>query len=94
MAQRRRERNVLVPEGGAEEALEEEKTASAGGEENVGGEDAVRGVGEVPVSPGGQRTLEEGEGGASNKLRTVMEVDGDDMDEGEVTEADKEDAEG
>ena len=35
--QRRQERNVQDPEGGADEALEEERTMEAGGAENEGG---------------------------------------------------------
>ena len=35
---------------------------------------AVRGVGEVPIPPGGTQALEGGKGGTSDKQRTVMEV--------------------
>ena len=56
VAQRRQERNVQDPEGGEDEALEEEITAAAGGAENEGGEGAVGGIGEVPWPPGGRRT--------------------------------------
>ena len=46
----------------------------------------------MPQPPGERRTPEEGEGRASNDLKTAMEgikVVGDDMDEKEVAEADK-----
>ena len=52
-------------------------------------------MGEVPVPPGGQKTPEEGKGGARNKLRneTVgMEVGRHEKDKGEVLEAEQDDA--
>ena len=54
----------------------------------------MRGVGGVLAPPGGQRTPEESEGGASDQLRTAMEemeVGGDDMENGKL--AKQEDAE-
>ena len=50
----------------------------------------------MPWPPGGRRTPEEGEGGASDKIKTAMErmeVGGDEIDEKEAEEAEKEDAE-
>ena len=52
--------------------------------------DLVGGVGEVPVPPGGLQAPKEGEVGASNELKTVMEeveVGEDEMDEGEEKDA-------
>ena len=38
----------------------------------MGGADAVGGIGEVPRPPGERRTAEDGEGGASDEIITVM----------------------
>ena len=62
---------------------EEERIETSGGAEGAVEEAALGGVGEVPLPPGGRSTPEEGEGGASNELRTKMEgmeVGGDEMD--------------
>ena len=85
---------MSVPKEGVDEELADEITTKAGGAENVGGAVAVGVVGGVTVTPGGQQTLEKckGEGRANNKLRTVMEemkMCEDDMDEGEVAEAEQ-----
>ena len=94
--QRRWERNLLELEGWVDEALEEERTEAADGEDTVGGEGAVEGIWEVLWPPGGRSTPEEGEGGASDKIKTAMEgmeVGGDDIDEKEAEEAEKQDTE-
>ena len=53
-------------------------------------------VGEVTVPPGGRKEIEEGKGGASDKLRTVMggkKLREEDMEEGEAAEADEDNTE-
>ena len=96
MAQRRRERNAQESEGGSDEASEEERTAAAGRDANVGGSCAVGGIGGVPCLPGERCKTGVGKGRARDDIRTVMEGMGlgrDDMDTGETAKADEEDAE-
>ena len=90
MAQRRWEKTLQVPEGRAYGDSADKITVAVGGAESFGGAAAVVGVREVTVPPGGRLTQEEFEGGASNELRTVMEVmevGGDNMDKGETAES-------
>ena len=85
VAQRRREKTLQVPEGRAYGDSADEIRVAVGGAESFGGAAAVVSVREVTVPPGGRLTQEEVEGGASNELRTameVMEVGGDNMDKG------------
>ena len=95
MAQRQKERNVQESEGGLDEVSEEKRMAEAGGAASLGREEAVGGVGEVPRPPGDLITAEEGEGRASDNLRTTMEemeVGGYEMDKGEEAESYKDNA--
>ena len=92
VVQERWERNAQESEYVADKASKEERTAAADGAESVEGAGAVGEIGGVPQPPGNRITPGEGEGGASDKLRTAMdrmEVGGDDMDKGEAVEADK-----
>ena len=49
----------------------------------------------MPVPPGGRQTPDEGEGGASDELRSAMDamkVGGDEIDRGEEAEVEQDDA--
>ena len=99
MAQRRHETHAPDPEGGADEVSEgseEERTVASGRAESARGAETIGGIGEAPQPPGERRTPEEGEGSASNNLRTSMEgieVGGKDTEDREGEETEQADAE-
>ena len=102
VVQRRHERHVTEPGGGADagsEGAEDNIVAATSGTERAGEEVRFGGIGEVSRPPGEWRTVKEGERGegrASNYIRTVMvemEVGREEMDEGEEDEVEKDVAE-